>query len=139
MGGQTSRTPLGLITQLSVCTQLWKRKALSYMLLWCIIVISAAIVINHNVLFPKPLSLPSLIYPSFLLLRPVCPPHVLPSHCLWRLSFFNSASHRLLFSSPTSCKSWNLFINWGEKRHVRLALMVLDVAQGVLDGFTVGQ
>lgn len=47
-GGRRSRTPLGLITQLSVCTPLWKWKVLSRTPLWCIIVISAADVINYK-------------------------------------------------------------------------------------------
>lgn len=42
-----------VITQLSACMPLRKWKVLSHTLLWCIIVISATVVINHGKCFPN--------------------------------------------------------------------------------------
>lgn len=42
-----------VITQLSACMPLWKWKVLSHTLRWCIIIISATVVINHGKCFPN--------------------------------------------------------------------------------------
>ena len=126
-GGQTSRTPLGLITQLSVCTQLWKWKVLSRTLLWCIILISAAAAINH-VALPKPLSPPSLIHPPRLSSCPVLSLSL-------ALAIFQSCVIFFLPRSPSPTPppfyitlEVRPFHKLTGKRRVRLSLMVSDAA-----------
>lgn len=104
---------------------------LSHTLLWCIIVISAAVAINHSELFPNRwVGHHSSLHPAFLLILAVlllsCPfsvfeaGHFSTPHHLFSLIFS-------LFISP-SCITYELkpSLKLRRKRRVKLTLMAFD-------------